>query len=113
MIRFRTHPVVDGKGCDLQRHGDHVDSAVQQVGLKFLLQVDLLRPRKISQEVKTRSLDKKYSLSTEKNILVFSRNAGIHHNAYIEFFATTSIGQKVSWSNILTESHLLTSLHLT
>jgi hypothetical protein len=76
-IRFRTHPVVDGKGCDLQRHGDHVDSAVQQVGLKFLLQVDLLRPRKISQEVKTRSLDKKYSLPTEKNILVFSKNAGI------------------------------------
>ena len=32
-------PVVDGKSCDLQWHGYHVDGAVQDVWLELLLQV--------------------------------------------------------------------------
>ena len=45
------NPVVDGKGGDLKRHRDHVDGAVQQRGLKLLLEVDLLRPE-VEQHVK-------------------------------------------------------------
>ena len=53
---LETHPVVDGESCDLERHRDHVDGAVQQGRLKLLLQVDLLRS---GQEQKELALEQK------------------------------------------------------
>lgn len=36
---INTYPVIDGKCGHLQHHGDHVDGAVKQGGLKLFFQV--------------------------------------------------------------------------
>ncbi len=41
MTSHSSYPVINCKSSDLKRHRDHVDGAVQQVRLKFLLQVYL------------------------------------------------------------------------